>query len=681
MVKFAKPKFYITTPIYYVNDVPHIGHAYTTIAADILARWKRSSGYDVFFLTGTDEHGLKIQRAAERACEKPKQFVDALVKKWRTIFDKLNISYDDWIRTTDPKHEKTVQEIIKKINSNGDIYRGKYKGEYCVGCEKYLVEDEIVGGLCKIHKKPVEHLEEETYFFKMSKYAGKLAELYKKNPQLIQPKGKLEEIRHRILTEGLKDLSITRTMFDWGVPFPLDKKYVVYVWIDALTNYISALGWPQGEKFKKFWPADVHLMAKDILWFHTVLWHSMLLSAGIELPKVVFAHGWWTVEGEKMSKSLGNVVDPVKMIDSYGADSFRYYIFREIPFGEDGDFSERALITRINTDLANSLGNLVSRTLTLIEKFSKGKIPKPGKQNVEELDLNIAFDDKFRHASAHLEKFEFHHALDKIWEFIAAANKYVNDEKPWELAKTKGEHLPTVLYNCAEALRIISALICPFMPETAEKIAEQLGIKEVPKLTGLKWGGLKPGIKVKKGKILFEKIEETEMAKHEKKQDFPQLHIRVGKILEVEDFKEAKKPMYKVKADFGPAGVKWTFAGLKPYFSKAQLKGKLILGLLNLAPKKIADFESQFLTLAAVHSAKEKEHVELLTVKKSKAGDLVYVEGEKPEIKSIKQITMEDFIKVGIKPDNKGRVLHFGKPLKTDKEEIKVGRHKEAIIR
>jgi len=487
VVKLAKNKFYVTTPIYYVNDVPHLGHAYTTIAADILARWNRSQGKSVFFLTGTDEHGLKIQRAAEQAGKKPKEFVDDLSKKWKNVFSKLNISYDSWTRTTDKEHEKAVQEFIQTVAKKKDIKEGKYKGNYCVDCEHYLTDDDIIDGKCKIHKKPVEFLEEDTYFFKMSKYAGKLAELYAQNPGLIQPKGKLQEIRGRILREGLQDLSITRTTFDWGVPFPLDKKHVTYVWFDALTNYISALGWPKGEKFKEFWPADLHLIGKDILWFHTAMWHSMLLSAGIELPKEVYAHGWWTVEGEKMSKSLGNVIDPVKMVDRYGADSLRYYLFREIPFGEDGNFSEKVLVQRHNTELANDLGNLVSRTLTLIEKFAGGKVPKPRSEKSEDVDFIATLDDDVRHISEHVEKLEFHHALGKIWEFIKAVNKYIDSEKPWELANTKDEHLHTVLYNCTEALRIISALIWPFMPETAEKIAKQLGLKEVPKLENLRW--------------------------------------------------------------------------------------------------------------------------------------------------------------------------------------------------
>lgn len=682
MVTVAKPKFYITTAIDYTNAPPHVGHSLQKVAADVLARWNTSLGKDVFFLTGTDEHGLNIQRAAESAGKKPKAFVDKMSKEFQDAWDLLNIKYNKFYRTTDKNHEELVKDFIKIVNEKGDIYKGTYDGRYCSACENFLNEDDIVDGKCKIHNRLPEYVKEDSYFFKLSKYQKKLLEFYEAHPKFILPETRKHEIVNRVKA-GLKDLSISRTSFDWGVQFPLDKKHVTYVWFDALLNYITALDWPKGKNFKKYWPADVHLLGKDNGWFHAVIWPAMLMSAGIELPKMVYIHGFLTVGGQKISKTIGNVIDPKVLVKKYGADAYRYFMLRENSIAEDGDFSEIALIRRINTDLANSLGNLVSRTLTLIEKFSGSKIPTPGKQNIEELDLNRLFNDKLRHATEHIEKFEFHHALEQIWEFINGTNKYVNDEKPWELAKTNNSHLSTVLYNSAEAIRLISALIAPFMPETAKKIAKQVGFDVIPHLRDIEWGGLKPGTEISKGKILFEKIEikpnETEkliVIKKPEEIDISKLDIRVGKILEVEDFKETEK-LYKIKADFGSAGERWTAAGLKPYFEKRQLKDKLIVGLLNLEPRVMRGFKSEFMTLAAVH--KDEKHVELLSVKKSKIGDLVCVKGVEP--KPAKQIKLEEFLKIGLKADKKGRVLCQDRPLQTNKEEIRLGRHMEAIIR
>jgi methionyl-tRNA synthetase len=668
-----KSKFYVTTPIYYVNDVPHIGHAYTTIAADILARWHRSSGDNVFFLTGTDEHGLKILRAAEKAGKPPKEFVNELSGKFKGAFDNLNISYDQFIRTTDPKHERIVKALIKKIIAKGDIYLGKYKGPYCVGCEKYLPADEIVNGNCIIHQKPVEHIEEETYFFRMSKYAGQLAELYEKNPELIQPKGKMEEIRNRILTEGLKDVSVSRTSFNWGIPFPGNKKHVVYVWFDALPNYISALGWPSGSKFKKFWPADYHLIAKDILWFHTVLWHSMLLSAGIKLPKVIFAHGYWTVDGEKMSKTTGNVVDPVKMKERYGADGFRYFLFREIPFGEDGDFSETMLVQRYNSELADELGNLVARVLTLIEKFSDGKIPKAkkGKRDNEDIGIVAQFDDTIRHAEEHIGKLEFHKALEKIFAYVHLANKYVADEKPWELAKQNSPHINMVLYNLAEALRLTATLIWPFMPETAEKISQQLGLAKVPQLKKLKWGQLKAGTKIKKGDILFEKIDAEKIGVVE---PFEKLDLRVAEIKAVEEIPEAEK-LYKLKLSLGKLGYREIVAGIKQHYKPGELKGKKIIIVANLKPAKLRGVLSQGMLLAAEDKSK---NVGILTVDETEAGADVFIVGINK--KPVENLDLADFIKITL-TSKAGSVYYKDKMLQTYKEKVKVDKVKEGQIR
>lgn len=490
MIHFRKGKFYITTPIYYVNDVPHIGHLYTTVIADILARWHRLKGEDVFFLTGTDEHGEKIEKAAENSGKSPQEFADQVVQRFKEAWKTFNISIDDFIRTTEKRHEKAVIELIKKINSGGDIYKGFYEGWYCIPDESFWTDLQLKNGKCPECGREVQRLKEESYFFRLSKYQKKLLKFYEKNPEFLSPVSRAPEIINRV-KEGLKDLSITRSKLRWGVPFPLDENHVVYVWFDALTNYLSALDWPNGEKFKKFWPADVHLVGKEINWFHSVIWPAMLISAGIEPPKKVFSHGWWTIEGKKMSKSLGNVVNPVELAKKYPVDVIRYFLVREIAFGEDGDFSEKALIARINGELAADLGNLVYRVLSLVEKFD-GKI-----EGADELGKKL----NLKKIDGHMEKLEMHSALMEIWSFIRATNKYVNENEPWKL---QGKELGNVLYNLLEAVRIISVLVSPFMPETSERINSQLGIDK-QNLKDCKFKKYKG--KIKKGEYLFKKIE------------------------------------------------------------------------------------------------------------------------------------------------------------------------------
>lgn len=491
MINFAKKKgkFYVTTPIYYVNDVAHIGHAYTTIAADILARWHRLKGEQVLFLTGTDEHGEKVEAAAVKVGKTPQEFVDSVVGGFKEVWKKLNISYDDFIRTTEKRHEKVVSDLIKKINENGDIYLGEYEGWFCIPCESFWTDLQLKNGKCPECSRDVQKLKEKSYFFRLSKYQEKLLKFYEENPEFLSPRFRAQEIISRV-KGGLKDLSITRSALKWGIPFPLDKKHVVYVWFDALTNYISALGWPDGS-FKKFWPADVHLVGKEINWFHSVIWPAMLFSAGVEPPKKVYAHGWWTVEGKKMSKSIGNVIDPVDVAEKYSSDILRYFLVREIPFGEDGDYSEKALIARINGELVADLGNLVYRVLSLAEKFDGsfvGKDELSSKLNLKKIDV-------------HMERLEITAALGEIWNFTHATNKYINDNEPWKL---KGKELGNVLYNLLEVCRIISILIYPFMPETAEKINVQLGTK-LGSLKDCKFRKFEG--KIKKGSYLFNKIE------------------------------------------------------------------------------------------------------------------------------------------------------------------------------
>ncbi len=485
--------FYITTAIVYPNSDPHIGFAYEQICADAIARWHRLLGEEVFFLTGSDEHGAKIAAAAKKSGKEPKEFVDEQVKKFTAIAKTLNLTHSRFIRTTDKDHEKIAKEIFQKVFEKGDIYKGSYAGLYCVGCESFLTEKDLVEGKCPIHQTAPQAIQEENYFFRLSKYEKQVLDLLENG--FFEPKERVKEIVNRIAKNGLQDLSVSRpkTNVAWGIECPFDKNQTIYVWFDALLNYVS--GAKTGKK--DFWPADIHIIGKEISWFHCVIFPAMLLSTGLQLPKKVFAHGWLTVNGQKMSKSLGNVIDPNYLCKKYSTDVLRYLLVREIPFGQDGDFSEAALKTRNNNELANELGNLVNRTIVMIEKYCNGKIPKAKTSAELEKALNL------KKIEEHMEKLELHAALSEIFAFIASCNKFINDKAPWKL---KGKELEEVLFSLADSIRIISILVSPFMPSASEKINEQLGVKS-GLLKDCKFNLLKAGTTIKKSEILFKKIE------------------------------------------------------------------------------------------------------------------------------------------------------------------------------
>jgi methionyl-tRNA synthetase len=666
-------KFYVTTPIYYPNDIPHLGHAYTTIAADVLARFHRSLGDEVLFVTGTDEHGQKIENTAKEKNLDVRTFLNQLIPRFKETWKVLNISYDKFIRTTDKEHEKAVIEIINRVNKSGDIYKGNYEGLYCTACEAfYLEKDLIEGNCCPVHKKKVEHVKEESYFFKLSNYQKKLIELYEKNPEFLSPKHKAQETINRV-KEGLKDLSITRCSFKWGIPFPIDEehKHVTYVWFDALTNYLTCAGFPDDKQtFEKFWPADVHIIGKDIAWFHNVIWPAMLMSAKIKLPKKVFAHGWWTVNGEKMSKTLGNVIEPKEIVEKYGCDELRYFVLREAPFGEDGDFSEKMFIQRINSELADGPGNLLSRAAVLVEKNFNGILPENGKE--EEIDRELFLESKiFDSFKKQLDNLEFNNALVTVWKFIQAVNKYVNDTEPWKIADKK--RLGTVVYNICESLRIISIYIDPFMPEKATEIRKQLGLKEESFKT-LKHS-IKPGTKISKGQHLFKKYEyKKEVKKTEKKEipnDFSMLNLKVAKILSCKNHPDAEK-LFVLEIDLGTE-KRQLVAGLRNYYRPEDLIGKKIVVVSNLKPAKLRGIESNGMLLAA----DKDKIVKVLEAKKSEQGDSVSVEGFGI---GKEQIEYEDFAK--IKMTIKDKIAVYGtKTLHTKHEKIHCDIDDEAKIR
>ena len=625
-------RFYITTPIYYPSAKLHIGHAYCTVMADTMTRYKRMQGYETYFLTGSDEHGQKIQRVAKAEGVTPIQYTDKIVASFQALWKRLLISNDDFIRTTQPRHMEVVQQIFKKIYDQGDIYKSEYEGYYCTPCETFFTERQLEDGNCPDCGRPTELIKEESYFFKMSKYQDRLLQYIEDNPDFIQPVARRNEMI-QFIKQGLDDLCISRTTFDWGIPVPIDDKHVIYVWFDALTNYISALGYgtDHDELFQKFWPANIHLVGKDIARFHAIIWPCILMAAGLPLPKQIFGHGWVLLNSGKMSKSKGNVVDPNVLLDKYGVDAIRYFLLREISTGADGYYSEEALVNRINTDLANDFGNLVSRSVAMIDKYFDGIIPAPAATPASEFDADLKAlgESVGNEAADYLEKMDFPNALASIWKLISRANKYIDETAPWILAKdeSKKEVLGTVLYNLIESIRISTVLLAPFMPLVPGKVSEQIGQNLEGKTwaDGCTWGLTETGVKVCKKDAIFPRIdpksldltkEKQEDKKENKKDskkaapakedakeqitydDFAKLDLRVVEVLECNKVEKADR-LLQFKLKMGDE-IRTVVSGIAKFYENPQdLVGKKLVLVANLAPKKIRGIESHGMLLSA----------------------------------------------------------------------------------